>query len=168
MSPRIHFGREQCSELHVCRSGPRRIITASTPVPLWAGTNPLSCLVWLISSVISATTGCMLGKSCSIGFPSGRSQGGTMLPWFRIGYRASRWAAASVVLGGGLLLDEGADRQGAFVLNVRFRDAKRTKLLKSPAASLASTCRSMRNRYAASAIGVLRCVDRCNNESSVC
>ena len=80
----------------------------------------------------------MLGKSGLIGFPSGRSQGGTMLPWFRIGYRASRWAAASVVLGGGLLLDEGADRQGAFVLNVRFRDAKRTKLLKSPAANHAA------------------------------
>ena len=63
---------------------------------------------------------------------------------------------------------QGAFVLGAFVLNVRFRVAKRTKLLKSPAASLASTFRSMRNRYAASAIGVLRCVDRCNNESSVC
>ena len=70
----------------------------------------------------------MLGKSCSIGFPSGRSQGGTMLPWFRIGYRASRWAAASVVLGGGLLVDEGAHRQGAFVLNVRFRDAQALRI----------------------------------------
>ena len=65
----------------------------------------------------------MEGNASSIVTTEERENSGGFGVWASSIDSASRWPAASVVLGGGLLLDEGADRQRAFVLNVRVRVA---------------------------------------------